>query len=133
MSLAIKAALLSGLVFPGLGQVVLKHYMRGIAFILGTLVPMILVVMRLTKQATLVLDRLAAQGGTIDIGTVSDAATRAATDSSSLMINLLLILMIGCWLFALVDAYRLGKQKDLTTQAMFEVPDNDDHSRSVRQ
>ncbi|MBC2712558.1 MAG: hypothetical protein HGJ94_16695 [Desulfosarcina sp.] len=109
MSLAIKAALLSGLVFPGLGQVVL------------------------TKQATLVLDRLAAQGGTIDIGTVSDAATRAATDSSSLMINLLLILMIGCWLFALVDAYRLGKQKDLTTQAMFEVPDNDDHSRSVRQ
>ena len=42
MSHALKAALLSGLVFPGLGQIMLKHYKRGIAVVVVTLVLMAL-------------------------------------------------------------------------------------------
>ena len=34
MNNALKGALLSGLVYPGLGQVVLKHYKRGAALII---------------------------------------------------------------------------------------------------
>ena len=34
MKNSLKGALLSGLVFPGLGQVVLKHYKRGFALML---------------------------------------------------------------------------------------------------
>ena len=34
MNNSLKGALLSGLVFPGLGQIILKHHTRGIAFII---------------------------------------------------------------------------------------------------
>jgi TM2 domain-containing membrane protein YozV len=132
MRLAIKAALLSGLVFPGLGQIYLKRPVRGIAFIMVTLGSMILLVADLTRQATVALERLAAGGGAIDMTTISDAAARAATDAGSLRTNLLLGLLFGCWLLATVDAYRLGRQKERSAQTAFKPPDPGEPFQSPR-
>lgn len=37
MNNSLKGALLSGVVFPGLGQIILKHYKRGIALMFWVL------------------------------------------------------------------------------------------------
>jgi TM2 domain-containing membrane protein YozV len=123
MHFAIKAALLSGLVFPGAGQIYLKRVIRGIGYIIGTLIPMIIIVADLTKVATMALDNLAGRGGVIDMTTVSDAATHAAADASGFWINMMLVLMVGCWLVSTVDAFLLGRQRDRLALSEFKVPD----------
>ena len=110
---ALKAALLSGLVFPGLGQFVLKHHKRGIALMLVVLACMMAVVIKAVQQSLAILEKIASEGGAIDVKTVSKAASQAFTTSSSLIFNLGLLLIIICWMIGVIDAYRSGKKKDI--------------------
>ena len=122
MSHALKASLLSGLVFPGLGHIILKHYKRGVALVVVTLVLMAFFMYYAVNQALQILDRIVVEGGAIDMKAVSDIAIRTGTTSGSIVLNLLLMLLVGCWLFGLVDAYRMGRRKDLAGQSKLESP-----------
>jgi hypothetical protein len=116
MNHATKGAFLSGAVFPGLGQVVLKHYVRGIALMLVVSAGLIMIVKKALEQALAILEKIQWEGGTIDMTTISRAATQASTSSESLSFNFLLFLIVCCWLIGTVDAYRIGKKKDLEEQ-----------------
>ena len=113
MKHSVKGALLSGAVFPGLGQFVLKHYVRGVALMLAVSAGLFVLVKIALEQALAILERIQWEGGLIDMSTISNAAAQASTRSNSRAFNLLLVLIVVCWLFATVDAYRLGKRKDL--------------------
>ena len=113
MKNSLKGALLSGLVFPGLGQVALKHYKRGVALMLTVLICVIAVVVKASQQAVAILERIRSEGGVIDMNTVSNAAAQASTTSASLIINSLLLLIMVCWIIGVVDAYRVGRKKDM--------------------
>jgi hypothetical protein len=111
MSKAVKAALMSALLFPGLGQMYLKRYVRG-------LIPMVLILIGLgvriteaTLRALQELDRIQIQGGFIDPNAVAAraAASSAAGDWYSPFIMPAVAL---CWLLSVIDAYRLGKEKE---------------------
>ncbi len=112
-----KAALLSGLVFPGLGQIVLKHHKRGIALMLVVLACLMAIVVKGVQQGLVILEKIALEGGVINMKTVSSAASQASTTSSSLIFNLGLLLIIICWMIGVVDAYRIGKKKDIAEEA----------------
>jgi TM2 domain-containing membrane protein YozV len=113
MTKALKAALLSGLVLPGLGQMILKFYKRGIALMLMTLGALIVIAVQATQQAITILERIEAEGGAVDLGTISNAATEASTASNTTIFNIALLFLISCWIISIIDAYRLGKKKDL--------------------
>lgn len=117
MNHSVKAAFLSGAVFPGLGQVFLKHYVRGVALMLVVSVSMVVLVKKAVEQALAILERVQWEGGSIDMITISNAATQASTSSDSHTFNFLLLLMVSCWLIGIVDAYRIGKKKDLEEQS----------------
>ena len=121
MNYSLKGALLSGLVFPGLGQVVLKHYKRGIAWMLAVVAGLLVVVSEATEQALTILEKVESQGGAIDMKTISNAATQASTTSDSIVFNGALFLIIICWIGAVVDAYRIGRTKDLRQQSADQV------------
>ena len=111
MKHSIKGALLSGLVFPGTGQIALKHYKRGITLLLIAAVCVFYIVKQAVNQAFNILDRLN-QGGSLDMNAISQAASQASDASSSLMVNIAYLLIIGCWLFSIIDAYAIGKEMD---------------------
>ena len=121
MNYSLKGALLAGLVFPGLGQVVLKHYKRGIAWMLAVVAGLLVVVSEATEQALTILEKVESQGGAIDMKTISNAATQASTTSDSIVFNGALFLIIICWIGAVVDAYRIGRTKDLRQQSADQV------------
>ena len=108
-----KGALLSGLVFPGLGQIAQKHYKRGTVIILTVLVSVVVVVVKAVEQALAILEKIYLEGGSVSISTIKDAATRASVSPDSFSYNIFLLLIIGCWLVSIVDAYLGGKGKDL--------------------
>jgi hypothetical protein len=53
-----KAALLSGLVFPGIGHMVLKKYLRGSVLMLSALVALSVIVTRVIQRALTIIDRI---------------------------------------------------------------------------
>ena len=113
MNNSLKGALLSGVVFPGLGQVILKQYKRGIALMLIASVNMLLIIVKAVQQAFIILNKIELEGGVINGSAISNAATQASTSSGSLIFNIALLLIILCWIIGVVDAYRIGKKKDI--------------------
>jgi len=113
MNNSLKGALLSGLVFPGLGQVMLKHYKRGAVLMLAITATLLAVLIKAVQQAFTILEKIESESGGIDMSTISSAATQASTTSDSLTFKLLLWLTIFCWVIGIVDAYRIGRKKDI--------------------
>jgi len=112
MNNAIKGMLLSGLVLPGLGQVVLKSYKRGIAIMLLVLIALITIVVSASRKALVILEKVATEGGAVDMESISNAASQATTTADHLLFNLSWLLILVCWLVGVVDAYTTGKKID---------------------
>jgi hypothetical protein len=112
MKHSVKGALLSGVVFPGLGQVVLKHYKRGVTLMVTVSVGLVVIVVRATQEALAILSKIEAAGGAIDMAEISNAVNRATSFPQSLVFNSFLLLIAFCWVYCIVDAYRIGNKKD---------------------
>ncbi len=113
MTNATKGLLLSALVFPGLGQMTLKRYQRGVVLVLVTVVGLVAIVAQATREAWRILATIESEGGVIDEAAMSRAIAQATSWSGSLGFNLLLVAIALCWVYAAIDAYRIGKQQDL--------------------
>ncbi|MFV1997984.1 MAG: hypothetical protein ACC641_08215 [Acidiferrobacterales bacterium] len=112
MRQSLKGALLSGLVLPGLGQVVLGAKKRGGLLILAAVVSFSVIVVSATQKALRILEILADEGKPLDIQTIGEAATRASTTPGTVLFNVFFLLLVVCWLFSIVDAYRIGARQD---------------------
>jgi hypothetical protein len=112
MNHALKGAFWSGLVFPGLGQVVLKHYKRGAAIILAVLIGLSVIVVQAVQKTFIILEKIASEGGAMDMNTIFDAASKASTHSDSLIFGFSVLLITFCWVIGVVDAYKIGREKD---------------------
>jgi len=121
MKNSLKGAFWSGLIFPGLGQVVLKHYKRGAVIMLMVLVGMSIVVVKAVHSALAILENIESEVGAISMSSISNAATQASTTSGSLTFNLVLLFTILCWIFGVVDAYRIGKEQDIKEGTMSQI------------
>jgi TM2 domain-containing membrane protein YozV len=121
MNNSLKGAFLSGLVFPGLGQIVLKQYKRGAVIMLTVLVSLSVIVIEAVQKAFTILEKIESKGGAIDMNTISNAATQASTTSDSLIFSFALLLIIFCWIIGVVDAFRIGKKKDIEQQSTNQV------------
>jgi hypothetical protein len=111
MKTALKAALLSALVFPGVGQMYLKRYVRGLIPMVLTLTGMGMLIAQATIGALQELEKIQIQSGLVDLNAV---ASRAAASSASgdWYSPLIMPLIVACWLFSVIDAYMLGKGKE---------------------
>lgn len=112
MKNAIKGALFSGLVFPGLGQIVLKRYQRGAVILLTVLISMSIMIVKIVAIALDSIDNIASEGGVMDSRRISEIASQASSASTEFILNFLLVVILACWLFSIFDAYRIGKKMD---------------------
>lgn len=117
MNNSLKGALLSGVVFPGLGQLVLKRYKRGIAFMAAACAGFLAIFGLTLQQSYVILEKIESAGGQVDLDTISNAAAAASSAPDSLVSKLALLLIAVCWLIGTVDAYRIGRKMDLAGKA----------------
>lgn len=71
------------------------------------------IIFKAVQHALTILKRIELEGGVIDIETITEAATQASSASDSLIYKLGILLIVACWIFGIVDAYRIGKKIDL--------------------
>lgn len=113
MNNAIKGVLLSGLVFPGLGQVALKCYGRGAVIIVATLVIVAEIALKAVQQALAIVETIGVGGGEIDLATIADATSRAMAGPGTEHFDILFLLMLACWLIGVIDGYLVGRRIDI--------------------
>ena len=112
MKKSLKGALISGLVFPGLGQVILKGYKRGALLILIISVAMLIFVLKAVEQAFIILENVESAGGALDMNALLNAAAEASTSPANSAMNYALSFIFICWLYSIIDAYLLGRRRD---------------------
>ena len=113
MKKSIKGALLSGLVFPGVGQIVLRHYKKGITFLLITLACLVLIAMKAVQQTLIIVEKIESMDSASDMITISNSAVQVTTTYDSLFFNIALLVIALCWIISIVDAYKIGKKMDI--------------------
>lgn len=108
MKKSLKAALLSGLIFPGIGHLILRKYYRGAALVVTSLVALSVVVTRAYERALHVVDRIMIGDIPMDAGSISQVVSDSASTANSLVENVAVIVLAACWLAGIIDSYRLG-------------------------
>ena len=112
MTNAFKGALLSGLILPGLGQIALKHHIRGVVILLAVLVSTTVFVAKAAERALAILEKIALEGGVISMDATLNATKQASANSGNTTLNLLFLMIGVCWITGTVDAYIIGRKKD---------------------
>ncbi len=114
MKVSYKAVLLSAFVFPGVGQLYLKMYWRGLVIMLFSCTGLGYMIWSITKSAINRLDDVMVkmQGSTPDLQELSEivGSKSSITDPYN---DFIFYAIVCIWIFAVIDAYRIGKQREL--------------------
>jgi TM2 domain-containing membrane protein YozV len=123
MKISTRAALYSGLIIPGLGQLYLGSRKKGFAIALCVIG---LVVWLAVRLFALVYDVLIGEGSPEAVFFNLNEATVAQIHTLAYKQNLwLLILIIALWLYSIFDAYRVGKKWDKYYEQVAQSPVKD--------
>lgn len=109
MSRATTAVILSALVLPGAGQLYLKQYWRGCAFVAISLACVWVIAADLTRRALAVFEQIDLGAGAPDIAHIARLAVQASHGAGEGRIALATLLLALCWLASVVDAYRSSR------------------------
>jgi hypothetical protein len=103
-----KAALLSGLIFPGIGHIFLREYFRGSTLVVLSLAALSVVASSAYQHALLVVDQIASGDVSMEVGAIAQAVSNSTNTADGRIENTASIVLIACWLAGISDSYRLG-------------------------
>jgi TM2 domain-containing membrane protein YozV len=114
MKISHKAALLSAFVFPGVGQFYLKRHWRGFFIMLFVFTGLGYMIRSATATALSVLDDAVVklQSGADSLQELSNIAN-SKTLTTDPYYEAVFYLIVCFWIFAVIDAYRIGKKKEI--------------------
>ena len=108
MNKSVKAALLSGLVFPGVGQLSIGYKKRGWFIIFVIYVFLYLIMTKIMQQAASIVEKMQTSGVALDIESISNKTSELVGFSDNSYLNTLLVLFVLGWLISVIDAYFPG-------------------------
>lgn len=107
MNRSLIAALASGLVFPGAGQLFLRRPARACVFLIPAALAVVVFVSGLLARINEVLDQ--AKAGTLALDPFAIAA-RLEQQDSSVAGQISAAVIVLCWIASIVDAWWCGRQ-----------------------
>jgi TM2 domain-containing membrane protein YozV len=111
MKRSTKAALLSGLVFPGLGHIYLKRYVQGILLVFGAALAMYFVVSTAVHTALDVVEKIEGGGVSLDVKAINDLVSQQSRGTEQLT-NIATIALLAFWVIGIADSYRVGRAQE---------------------
>jgi hypothetical protein len=106
----IKAALLSALVYPGVGHFFLKKYVFGAVFAAIFSVPLYLITREIIVKAKNIVEHIKNGEIPLDISVISASLSTSpvGVDAQELTIKMYVLVII--WFIAIIDSYRLARK-----------------------
>lgn len=113
MKASTRGMLLSGLVYPGVGQLLSGHKTSGLIFVLGTSAGLIVLFYRLMQRVYGFMEQAlpGLANETLDLQSLKQLVERNSAGGWGVE-YICLIIITGCWLAAIVHAYFVGKKID---------------------
>lgn len=111
MNKSMKAALLSALVFPGVGHLYLKKYLSGLALVTSASAALYFLLEAEVERALQIVEKI--QRGEVqpNVDAIMESVTQQSSGSDSRMINIALLILFFLWLIAIVDSYMAGRER----------------------
>lgn len=103
------AACLSGLVFPGTGQLYLKRAVRGFAFLVPSAISLTILFNNMFDRAQDLMTRI--ESGALPMTADALMAAVAQQGDPGLLPTLSGWVVLACWIGSTIDAWRLGQAK----------------------
>jgi TM2 domain-containing membrane protein YozV len=110
MKVSYKAALLSAFVFPGVGQLYLKRYWRGMVIMVLVFTGFGYMIWSATVSALNRLNDVMVK--------MQDGSKMLTTDS---YYDAVFYCIVCVWIFSIIDAYRIGKQSEFQNEETSKV------------
>ena len=110
MKRSYKAALLSALVFPGVGHFVLQRAGRGCLFIAPTALAMVYVARQVLARANAIVDQVNSGALPFDPQLIADRLSAAPGSEGPLMTAAVTVCLL-CWVGSVADALWLGRHE----------------------
>lgn len=104
---SIKAALLSGLVFPGLGHFYLERNIRGALFTLTAVASLYVLISNAVEKAMQITDQI--QRGEIPMDPAEISRAVSAQSDQPLLLSVATLVLLVAWLTGIIDSYRVGR------------------------
>ena len=121
MKLALKSALLSGIVLPGLGQIYLKYYLRGLVFLIPTLTCLYILMSKVFEAIGIIFQKiLNNSNGLIDLKAITLQVDEIFKTPNIIYYQILEYVFLFCWVASTIDAFSLGRKKDKATTTISE-------------
>lgn len=109
MKRSIKAALLSALVFPGLGQLMLGKTRRALLFLLPCAVAAVYIAGQVLERANAIVAQLENGELPLDPQLLSERLS-AAPGSEGPMLTVAVVVAVACWAGSVIDALLSGER-----------------------
>lgn len=114
MKKPIKAALLSALIYPGAGHLLIKKYFRGSVWAILFSIPLFLILIEVINKTNQIIEQIVAkiERGEIplELFTITESVSNLTSDLYSPALNIKLYLMFIIWLIAILDIYQVTKK-----------------------
>ena len=119
MKRSTKAALLSSLIFPGVGHMALKQYLRGSILMLSAVIALTVIVTKAVKQALAIVDKINSGEIPLEAGAITELVSKSTAGAEGSILNIATFVVVACWLIGIIDSYRLGinQEKQLIIDA----------------
>jgi hypothetical protein len=108
MNRAKKAALFNALLFPGWGQIYLKHYKKGILIIAGMTVGILSIFWGVVRQTAVIFNAAPLSKETVDWGAILQWVVKSIRGINLSYLLPLCLLLIILWFLSIIDAYVTG-------------------------
>lgn len=109
MTTSMKAALLSALVFPGVGHLYLNKHMPGIVLALAGLGSLGYIGAKMVERTMQVVDQVLLGQVQPDVATITELVSKQAMGSDAGLYYIAWAVFLISWLIGIADAYRLGR------------------------
>ena len=111
MKRSTKAALISGLVFPGLGHIYLRSFVIGLVLLCLAGGALYTVANTAIETAYEVAGEIENSGMAVDSASISRLVEQRSQQAGQ-SANMAEWLLMACWLVGIIDSYRIGRKQE---------------------
>ncbi|MGD8958007.1 MAG: hypothetical protein PVJ03_11785 [Chromatiaceae bacterium] len=109
MNRSTKAALLSALVFPGIGHLYLKRFAVGLLLSAGSAVAFYFIVSGAISRALPIAERVQREGRPLDVDAIARLVSEQSLGADNSSIGVAAIAFLVLWIVGIFDSYRQGR------------------------
>ena len=111
MKQSTKAVLFSGLVFPGMGHLYLKQYVRGVLFAGAAGVLLYFIVSVAISTAFDVMGKIQSGDVPLNVESISELVAKQSHGNEE-STNIATMALIALWVIGIADSYRIGRARE---------------------